>query len=380
MRQNIRLGTVAGIEIGLNWSVLLILALFAWELGLYVFPARPGHAGAADWIAGVVGAVALLVSVLIHEVSHAVVSRHHDVSVRSITLFVFGGVAQLEGEAHTPGADFRIAAVGPLTSIVLAGFFGAAQAAAVAAGLHGLPVAVLSWLWQINLLLAVFNLIPGAPLDGGRVLRAFLWHRSGDRVRASIQAARVGRGLGVLLAVLGLLTFFSTGSIVGLWPALIGLFVYTAAKAEERYALIQGAVGPLTVGQVMTVPAPVVHGGASVAHAAAVLWRSRCDALVVVDDAGRATGAVTARAVMAVPDDLRPGRVVNDIAISRATVPTARVHEHMDALLERMVAHEGKPALVFDDDDRLVGIVSTSDIERAVALRTVPPGGARAGS
>ncbi len=380
MRQNIRLGTVAGIEIGLNWSVLLILALFAWELGLYVFPARPGHAGAADWIAGVVGAVALLVSVLIHEVSHAVVSRHHDVSVRSITLFVFGGVAQLEGEAHTPGADFRIAAVGPLTSIVLAGFFGAAQATAVAAGLHGLPVAVLSWLWQINLLLAVFNLIPGAPLDGGRVLRAFLWHRSGDRVRASIQAARVGRGLGVLLAVLGLLTFFSTGSIVGLWPALIGLFVYTAAKAEERYALIQGAVGPLTVGQVMTVPAPVVQGAASVAHAAAVLWRSRCDALVVVDDAGRATGAVTARAVMAVPDELRPGHVVNDIAISRATLPTARVHEHMDALLERMVAHEGKPALVFDDDDRLVGIVSTSDIERAVALRTVPPGGARAGS
>lgn len=370
MRQDIRLGTISGIEVGLNWSVVVILALFAWELGLYVLPAKPGHANAADWVAGVVGAVVLLASVLIHEVSHAVVSRHNDVQVRSITLFVFGGVAQLEGEAHTPGADFRIAAAGPATSVALAAAFGAGEAALVAAGMRGLPVAVLTWLWQINLLLAVFNLIPGSPLDGGRILRAYLWHRSGDRVRASVQAAHAGRVVGLVLAVLGILTFVSTGSVVGLWPALIGFFVYTAAKAEERYAVMQGALAPLVVGQVMTVPPPSLSSQASVADAAAVLWRARCDTLAILDDTGQPIGVVTAPMVMAIDDELRRSRRIDSLVIPLLAVPTARAEEPMNALVERMLAKEGHPALVFDDGDRLIGVVGVADVERAVALRT----------
>ena len=211
MRQDIRLGTFDGIEVGLNWSVVVILALFVWELAAYVLPSRPGHVTAADWVAAVVGAVVLLLSVLAHEFAHAVVARHNEVKVRSVTLFVFGGIAQLEGEAHTPGADFRIAAVGPATSAALAGVFGAMEAVLVAAGGHGLPVAVLSWLWQINLLLAIFNLIPGAPLDGGRVLRAALWRRWGDRGRASVAAAHAGRGVGGVLIALGVLAFVGSG-------------------------------------------------------------------------------------------------------------------------------------------------------------------------
>ena len=127
MRQSIRIGTFAGIAVGVNWSVLVILALFAWELAYYVLPTTTGAPTATDWVAGVIGAVVLLVSLLAHEVSHALVARHNGVGVRSITLWMFGGVAQLEGEAHTAGADFRIAAVGPGTSVVLAVGFGAAQ-------------------------------------------------------------------------------------------------------------------------------------------------------------------------------------------------------------------------------------------------------------
>ena len=209
----------AGIEVGLNWSVVIILALFAWELAAYVLPARPGHPSTLDWAAGLVGGAVVLASVLAHEVSHALVSRHNGVRVRSITLFVFGGMAQLEGEAHTPDADFRIAAVGPATSMGLAALFGAAQALAVAAGIHGLATALLAWLWQINLLLAVFNLIPGAPLDGGRILRSVLWRRWGDRTRASVAAAHAGRVVAAVLVSFGVVVFVSTGSPVGLWPA-----------------------------------------------------------------------------------------------------------------------------------------------------------------
>jgi Zn-dependent protease/CBS domain-containing protein len=370
MRQNIRLGSIAGIEVGLNWSVVVILALFAWELGLYVLPARPGHASASDWIAGIVGALVLLASVLLHEVSHAVVARHNDVKVRSITLFVFGGVAQLEGEAHTPGADFRIAAAGPATSLALAGAFGAAQAVLTSLGLHGLPVATLSWLWQINLLLAVFNLVPGAPLDGGRILRALLWRRSGDRLRSSVQAAHAGRIVGLLLGILGLLAFVSTGSIIGLWPALIGFFVYTAARAEERFTRMQGSVAGLTVGQVMTVQPPAVHSNMSVADVAAILLRSRCDALTVTDQTGRPAGVVTSQAVKSTPNDRRARLTAADVAISAADLPTASVHEPVTALLDRMMAKQGNPALVFDAQDRLVGIVTISDIDRVATLRS----------
>ena len=368
MKQDIRLGTFFGIEVGLNWSVLVILALFAWELADAVLPTRPGHASTADWIAGVIGAVVLLASVLAHEVSHALVAKHNDVRVRSITLFVFGGMAQLEGEAHTPGADFRIAAVGPATSIGLALLFAACEAVLVAAGWHGLPVAVLSWLWQINLLLAIFNLIPGAPLDGGRILRAALWKRGGDRLRASVAAARAGRGVAIVLIAFGMLVFVGTGSILGLWPALIGLFVYSAARAEERFELMLQAVSTLSVGQVMTVHPPTLPLHSSVADVATCMWRFRCEAVVLAGDDGQPAALVTARAVDTVPAEARTSRTAADIAFPLDHVLHARVDEPLTGLVERMAGSGQYLALVLDEEDQLTGIVTSSDIDRAVAL------------
>jgi len=368
MRQTIRIGNFYGIAVGVNWSVAVILALFAWEVAVYVLPTHSGHANAADWIAGVIGAVVLLCSLLAHEVSHALVARHNGVRVRSITLFVFGGVAQLEGEAHTPGADFRIAAVGPGVSLLLAALFGAAQVVVVAAGGHGLVVNLLSWLWEINLLLAIFNLIPAAPLDGGRILRAGLWQRSGDHFRASVTASRAGRVFAVVLIVLGVLTFVSTGSVIGLWPALIGLFVYSAARGEEQYALVQGAMANLTVGQVMTPALPSVPSRTTVADFASFLWLYHGDLAAVTDDCGRLAGVVTAQAVSGVPLERRPTTTSNEIAIPLSAIPVAHSQEPMSALLERMVSKEGHPALVLDADSHVTGTVSSSDVQRAVAF------------
>ena len=368
MRQTIRIGTFYGIAVGVNWSVVVILALFSWEVAVYVLPTHSGHADAADWIAGVIGAVVLLGSLLAHEVSHALVARHNGVRVRSITLFVFGGVAQLEGEAHTPGADFRIAAVGPGVSLLLAALFGAAKMVVVAAGGHGLAVSLLSWLWEINLLLAIFNLIPAAPLDGGRILRAGLWRRSGDHFRASVTASRAGRVLAIVLIVLGVLTFVSTGSAIGLWPALIGLFVYSAARGEEQYALVQGAMVNLTVGQVMSPALPSVPSRTTVADMASFLWLYHGDIAAVIDDSGRLAGVVTARAVNGVPRERRPATTSNEIVIPLSAIPVARPEEPMSTLLERMAAKDGHPALVLDANNRVSGTVSHSDVQRAAAF------------
>ncbi len=368
MRQTIRIGTFYGIAVGVNWSVVVILALFAWELAVYILPTHSGHADGADWIAGVIGAVVLLCSLLAHEGSHALVAKHNDVRVRSITLFVFGGVAQLEGEAHTPGADFRIAAVGPGVSLLLAALFGAIEIAAVAAGVHGLPVRLLSWLWEINLLLAIFNLIPAAPLDGGRILRAAIWQRSGDHFRASVTASRAGRVFAVVLIVLGVSAFVSTGSLVGLWPALIGLFVYSAARSEEEYASIQRALVSLTVGQVMTPALPSVPGRTTVADIASLLWLYRGNIAAVTDESGRLSGAVTAQEVDAVPAERRSSTTSKEIATSLSAIPIGHPEEPMSALLERMATSEGHFALVLDASNRVTGTVSSSDVQRAVEL------------
>lgn len=367
MRQDLKLGTFFGIEVGLNWSVALILALFAWELSAYVLPARAGHPDVADWVAGVIGGVALLASVLVHEFSHALVSLRNGVKVRSITLFMFGGIAQLEGEAHTPGADFRIAAVGPATSVVLAGVFGATQAVVVSIGGHGLPVAVLSWLWQINLLLAVFNLVPGAPLDGGRVLRSILWRRTGDRLRATVAAAHAGRVVAIALAVLGAFAFFGSGNVIGLWPALIGYFVYVAAGAEERFALAEEALSEVSVRRAMTATPPAVPSTRSVAHVAGLLWQTRGDAVVVTTETGAVTGIATAHAVRSVPERHRSERTVGQIAVPIDDVPVARTDEPMSDVLERVASANANLAAVFDEQGHLVGVITPSDFERAVA-------------
>lgn len=369
MRQSIRLGSYAGIPIGVNWSVLVILILFAWELAYSLTPSSLKTPTAADWVAGIVGAVVLLASLLAHEVSHAVVARHNGVKVKSITLFLFGGVAQFESEATTAGADFRIAAVGPGTSLVLAGLFGAAEGVLIAFGIHGLVVSVLAWLWIINVLLAVFNLIPAAPLDGGRVLRAGLWWRWRDRTRAAIAAARAGRVFGIVLIALGVLGVFYEG-IIGLWPALIGMFVYAMARAEENYAGMRADLADLPVTEVMTPNPPVVPLRTTVAEMIErhLAWYQG-DAVVVTDDAGYLAGAVTSQAVGHVPVDRRATTAVGDIALPLPVLPVARTGELMGPVLERMTAAEGRPVLVLDDDRRLAGIITAGDVQRAALRR-----------
>jgi Zn-dependent protease len=367
MKQSIRLGRVAGAPVGAHWSLAVIFALVTWELadsalpGVYGGGTRPVY-----WVAAVVATLLFLASLLAHESSHAVVARHYGIGVRSITLWLFGGVAELEGEARTPGSDFAIAVVGPAMSLALAGLFAGGQLVLERAGVHGLPVDVSSWLWQINLLLAAFNLVPAAPLDGGRILRSGLWKHSGNRSRAAVVAARAGRGFGVLLIGIGVVEF-ATGSPIGLWPALLGWFLFVAAGAEESATRQRDGVAGQSVGAVMMPQPPVAPEAMTVAEllAGPINWWYGRQAAAVVGRTGWIAGTVTVERIRHVPGPAQATTTLGAIAEPLEVTPVGRPDEPMAALLNRMYAAGGRPAVVLDAENRLAGIVTLDDVARA---------------
>jgi len=376
-----RLGRVAGVDVGVNWSVLIIFLLIAWGLSAGRFPAAyPGHPWWAYLLAGLSAAVVFFLGLLAHELSHAVVARRNGLGVEGITLWLFGGVARLEGQARTPGAELRIAGVGPLVSLLIGAAFAVVAAALAAFGQSGLVFGTLAWLAGINIVLALFNSLPALPLDGGRLLLAALWKWRGDRTRAAVAAAGAGRLLSVLLIGLGLWLFITGAALGGLWLALIGWFLFTVAGAEQRQARLSGTLGGLRVRDVMS-PEPItVPGDLSVAEFIdRHLWGSRHSAFPLVDG-GRPVGLVTLTRIKQVPVERRGTVPLRDVACAPPEVPLASPHEPVADLLPRLSACADGRALVTSADGQLVGIVTPTDISRAVQLASLRERAAAAGA
>ena len=372
MRQNVRLGRVAGIPVGANWSVIVILAIIADTLAVGVLPAEVRHQSPAIyWAAGCVTAVLFLAALLAHELSHALVARHNGVGVRSITLWALGGVSELEADPPNAGADFRIALAGPVASLAAAGvFLGVAAAVGQQRG-AGIAVAAASWLAVMNGLLAVFNLLPGAPLDGGRVLRAILWRHYGDRNRAATSAARSGRYLGVLLAVLGVAEFLLTGDFLGgLWLMLIGWFLTSAAGAEEAAVASSVALRGLRVTDVMMPDPEIAPGWMTVADFAARIAavRSAQRAFPVVSADARLTGIVITARLAALSREQRVVRRVGQVAMP---VPVNYLAAPDDPALSLATRSPlgGEVVAVVLDHGRIVGMVTTADMHQAELRR-----------
>jgi Zn-dependent protease/predicted transcriptional regulator len=370
VRASISLGRIAGIKVGINASVFLIVAILVVGLATGQLPAAyPGRSVVAYVIAAIVAALLFLASLLAHELAHSLVARRNGIEVESIVLWLLGGVAQLRGEAKTPGADFRIAIVGPLTSLVLAIVFGLGAAGVASLGSAGLPLGVLMYLAATNALLAVFNLIPAAPLDGGRVLRAALWQFRGDRHAAAVNAARAGRILGFVLIALGVLQVVTGRGLGGVWLALIGWFVVSAASAEEQQARLGGRLAGVKVGQVMAVRPTVLDGNLTVADfIAQVALTHQYSTYPLVDQYGQLTGLVTLNRVRAVAPELRATTRLQEIACPPSEVPTARPEESLVELLERMNGCADGRAVVVDNAGQVVGVVSASDVARSLQL------------
>ena len=248
MKATIRLGRIAGVDVGIHWTVGLIVVLAAWALGASALPELvEDQTGLAYAVAGVLGAIGLMGSILAHELSHAAVAVRDGVEVERITLWMLGGVAELGGHARTPESELRIALAGPVMSVSIAIASMMLAVFTASLGAPDLVPATLAWLSFVNAMLAVFNMLPGAPLDGGRVLAAILWRRSGDEQLSRWRSARAGGVLGQVLVVAGLVMLAAFGRPDGLWLVLIGWFVITSAKAEENAAEMTNAFGDLRV-------------------------------------------------------------------------------------------------------------------------------------
>lgn len=362
-------GSIAGIPLRLDWSLAVIFWLLTWGLASQAFPElAPGYSTGVYWFTGAVTAVLFLLSLLAHEMSHSLVARRAGIEVESITLWLFGGVASLRGEATNPEADFRIAAVGPLTSLAIGVGAGSVAVALWIAGAPDLTVTVAGWLGSINVLLAVFNMAPAAPLDGGRILRAWLWKRRGDRLSAAVSATRAGRVFGYVLIGLGLLQFAAGAGIGGLWLVFLGWFVMTAANNEEYATRVTSDLAGVKVRDVMT-PGPVT----APAHLTVedmldqFVLRHRCSAFPLTARDGHVVGLVTLNRLKQVPQAKRATTLVGETAWALAEIPTAGPDDMLIDLVSRLGEQGDGRSLVFTDG-RLVGIVTPTDVSRALQL------------
>jgi Zn-dependent protease len=366
MTASIRFGRIAGIPVGASWSALLIALLFAWSLGGDLLPAQvPGLVPVAYWLAGAAGAGLFLASLLAHEIGHALVARRAGLRVRGITLWLLGGVAQLEDEPASPRDELRVAIVGPAVSLALAGAFGVAAAVLSVVGAPALLVVMAAWLALGNVALGVFNLLPAAPLDGGRVLRGLLWRRHGNRVRAAVTATRAGVWVGTGLVAYGLLGAFTGWGIGTLWTALVGWFLVIAARQERELALLGGGLDRgLRAAQVMT-PAPAVAPAWFTVDAFLRTyvepWQAAALPLRGFD--GHPAGVVTAAALYAVPADRRHIVRAGDVAIPMSALVLVGPDEPVADLATRLAGGRTVAAVV--SGGRLLGLITAADLARA---------------
>jgi Zn-dependent protease len=376
VRDDIPLGRIAGFPVKVHWSVLVILWLFTWSLATTLPGTVKGYSPLAYWLAGACGALVLLASLVAHELAHAIVARRSGVAVANVTLWLFGGVTTLGGEAKTPKAAFRIAFAGPATSLMLAATFGALAAALDTIRAAPIVVGVVGWLAGINLLLGLFNLLPGAPLDGGRLVRAYLWRRHGDSVRAAIGAAHAGRVVAFILIALGLAEFLAGGLVGGVWLAFIGWFIFAAAREEEIQVTTRQALAGVRVADAMTAQPHTAPGWITVEDfIQRYVLGDRHSAYPVAERDGSIMGLVTLTQLRDVAPGRRATTSVRDIALPLHSVPTAAPMEPLSALLERMAAAgHGSRALVVDGSG-VVGIVTPSDLARLIDVyRLAQPG------
>jgi Zn-dependent protease/CBS domain-containing protein len=373
MKNSLRLGRIAGVNVGLHWSLLVIGALLAAGLAGGRLPVdAPGYSRAEYVLAGAAAAVVFLVGVLAHELSHAVVARREGISVAGITLWLLGGVTRMTSEPATPRAELVISGAGPFTSLVLGVVLVAAGIALRAAAISPLLVAVLTWLGVINLVLAVFNALPGTPLDGGRLLHAFVWSRRGDRLHATRIASRAGEILGAILIAIGVIEF-ALGTAVGggLWLALLGWFLRTGARVERTHAVAHHALEYATVADVMTRDSLVAPAWASVGefidHTA---LPNRDEMFPVEDRDGTVVGVVSTKRLRRVPRSRRATTRIADVARPLASVPTFGPAEPATALLEHTTLDDDGFALVLDAD-HLIGTVGRDDLARVMARNSL---------
>ncbi|GAB4257426.1 MAG: site-2 protease family protein [Deferrisomatales bacterium] len=361
---------LAGIDVKIHYSWLVVFALIVWSVSAGYLPRTlPGRTGAAYWLAGLAATVLFFLSVLAHEFSHSLVAQRSGLRVPDITLFVFGGVSRMEAEARDPRTEMRIALVGPLSSFALAGLFWAARKLP---GLDGATLAgtVLGYLTWINLALGVFNLIPGFPLDGGRVLRAALWWKTGSLTRATRLAADVGKGFGVLLMLLGAVQILGGRLIGGLWLVFIGVFLKGAAEGSYRHTVVRHSlegvrVRDVMVEQVVTVPPDLLVRDLIQKYFLHYGFKG-----FPVTDGGEVVGVVSLAQVRHLTEEEQMRTTVGEVMVDLDPAHTVAPEVSLADALRRM-AELGAERLLVMEEGAMVGLLTKTGLSRFLEIKQI---------
>jgi Zn-dependent protease/predicted transcriptional regulator len=370
VRGEFNLFRIAGVQIAIDFSWLIIFVLVLWGLSSGYFPAlHPGYPTSEYWLVGIVGTILFFSSIVIHELSHAMVGNALGQPVDRISLFIFGGMAHLGHEPTNPNAELKIAAAGPITSIVLGLIFLWIGRTIGPTGPYPMWSSVFQYLGFINIALALFNLLPGFPLDGGRIVRAIEWRRTGDFRRATGLAADWGRGIAYGLIGLGALEIFTGSLMGGLWLIFIALFLKGAASSSYQSIVMEQVLGNGHVSEIMVHNPETVDADATVAETVNQHFMHHGYSGFPVVSGGAPAGILSLRQVRDCPPEERAVRKVREIMRKREPAieisPAATISQ---ALRQMSDADSGR--LLVIQQDRLAGLITRSAIARYVMLRS----------
>jgi len=363
----IPIGRVFGIHLRLHYSWFIVFGLITWALAASYFPTEyPYWNRATYWGIGLATSLLFFLSVLVHELAHSVVAQRAGIPIKSITLFIFGGVSQMTKEPGQPAVEFRMALAGPLTSLVIGGIFWG-----IWAGVRGYsePLAGLAfWLGWINLVLAGFNLIPGFPLDGGRVLRSILWWRRGDLRSATRTASTAGRVIGYLFIFGGVWWIFTGYWINGLWIAFIGWFLENAAVGSYRQVAIQDILKGHRAWEVMTKDCPIVQPGVTIdqlIHDHILDSGRRCFPVV---ENSRLVGLITIHDIKKVPPESRAVKTVSEVMTPFEKLKWISPGDDLSDVLNTLTM-ENVNQLPVIADGNIIGMVARDNLLSFIRIR-----------
>jgi Zn-dependent protease len=376
--RSFRIFQAFGFPIRVDASWIFLAILITWSLAGGVFPQLyAGLPAVTYWLMGIVGAAGLFASIVVHELAHAVVARRFGMHIRGITLFIFGGVAELQDEPPNPRAEFMVAIAGPIASILIAAALGAITAAV--APFAGWPplFGVLGYLATINAILVVFNLIPAFPLDGGRVLRSALWKWKGDLQRATRISSEIGSGFGIVLIVIGIVSIVGGEFIGGFWWILIGMFLRSAAQMSYQQVLVRRALSGEPVWRFMHRDPHTVPPDVTLSEFVDDYVYRYHHKLFPVTSNGHLYGCVSTRQIREVPREQWPEKRIDDVL--QPCTPENTISPNEDAVTALGRLHKtGSSRLIVVDHGQLVGILSLKDLLRFLSLKIELDAGAEA--
>jgi Zn-dependent protease len=361
-----QIAKIGGIPLRLHFSWFVIFGLITWSLATQYFPqVAPELPKVTNWLRGAVAALLLFLSVITHELSHSFVARYYKIPITSITLFIFGGIAQVKKEPSDPKVELHMALAGPFSSYALALiFFFFYKLTAFSPGLK----AIAFYLFQINLILATFNLIPGFPMDGGRVLRALLWKKSGDYLYATRKASKAGQSIALFFIFIGLFSLF-TGYLGSMWFLLIGWFLYTAAQSSYQQATMKGILSGVKVRDVMVDEVVSVSSDTPIMELVNNYFLKYGYSGFPVVDGERLIGIISLKEIKGLPKERWADTTASDVMQPLDNSLVALEEDDVSATLEKMV-QEDKGRLMVLNNGKLIGLITRSGISKYLRIKS----------